>query len=77
MKGEPWRFQFYLNDIKSLSSSMGVVFRQAVRLANEVVDRLAKEWDFCDKNSLSVPGFIFFVCPFYDFQASREIFLYP
>ena len=39
----PWRFQFILNEIKSLSSSIPVTFSYVSRSANFIVDALAKQ----------------------------------
>ena len=38
----PWRFYFYLNEIKSLSSQLEVEFRHILHSANEEADVLAK-----------------------------------
>lgn len=38
-----WKFHFYLNDIKDLSSSLKVVFRHVTRSANKVVEVLTKQ----------------------------------
>ena len=38
----PWRFQYYLNDIMALSSSIKVLFSHICRSANSMVDSLAK-----------------------------------
>ena len=42
-ESRPWKFQFYFNEIKELSSQMHVVFLHEVRLANRMVDALAKQ----------------------------------
>ena len=42
-KKGPWRFQFILNEIKSLSSSIPVTFSYVSRLANFMADALAKQ----------------------------------
>ena len=39
----PWRFQFILNEIKSLSSSISVTFSYVSRLANFMANALAKQ----------------------------------
>lgn len=40
---KPWRLQFYLNEIKELASSLGVVFNHVIRSANALADGLAKQ----------------------------------
>lgn len=42
-ESRPWKFQIYFNEIKELSSHMHVVFLHEVRLANSMVDALAKQ----------------------------------
>lgn len=42
-ESRPWKFQFYLIEIKELSSHMHVVFLHEVRLANRMLDALAKQ----------------------------------
>ena len=39
----PWRFQFYLNEIRALASSIQVKFQHVGRLANGFADLLAKQ----------------------------------
>lgn len=39
----PWRFQFYFNELKALSSSIRVEFRHVRRIGNGFVDVFAKE----------------------------------
>lgn len=40
---KPWRFQFYLNEIKELSSHLDVVFHHKVGSANCMANALAKQ----------------------------------
>lgn len=37
-KVNPWKFQFFFNEIWVLSSSINVDFRHKVRLANSIAD---------------------------------------
>lgn len=39
----PWRFQFFFNETKELSSLLGVSFFHVIRLANSFAN-LAKQW---------------------------------
>ena len=43
MERGPWRFQYYLNEIKALSSSIKVSFSHICRSANGMADSLAKQ----------------------------------
>ena len=40
---KPWKFQFFLNEIKEFASSHSVVFSHVIRTANGLVDPLAKQ----------------------------------
>lgn len=42
-KIKPWKFQFYFNEIRELSSSINVNFCHEVRSANFMADALAKQ----------------------------------
>lgn len=39
----PWRAQFYLNEIRTISSSLGVRFQHVPHWANGFVDSLEKQ----------------------------------
>ena len=40
---KPWNFQFFLNEIKELASSLSVAFYNVIRSANVRTDSLAKQ----------------------------------
>lgn len=40
---DPWKFHFFFNEIKNLSSSMRVEFKNILRLADGLVDLLTKD----------------------------------
>ena len=55
----PWRFHFFFNEIKALASLIHVVFRHVGRVANALVDLLAKQGRTDPRLSL------FFLCNFF------------
>ena len=72
----PWRFQFYLNEIRALSSLIQVSFQHVGRSTNGFVDSLAKQGVHVSSNLVAFTMIFFFLFFFFLCRTIGTMLLY-